>query len=77
MDTLDLNALVIESIHETLSEMSEEDQAPMPTLNESTRLIGRKGVLDSLGLVSAIVNIEQKLSDDFEISVSSMICSFP
>ena len=70
MDRVDITSLVIVSVNEILSEMPDKDQVPMPTLNESTRLIGRKGVLDSLGLVSAIVNIEQKLGDDFEILVT-------
>jgi acyl carrier protein len=70
MDSIDVPALVIESINEVLLETSGKDQAPIPTLNHSTRLIGRKGILDSLGLVSAIVNIEQKLSDDYDILVT-------
>ena len=70
MNTVEITGLIIESIKETLTEMADKDQTTIIPLDESARLFGKKGVLDSLGLVTAIVNIEQKLIDDFSISVT-------
>jgi len=38
--------------------------------NKETRLIGKRGVLDSLGLVSLIVDVEQKIDDDYGLSLT-------
>ena len=70
MQNIDVTALVIDSLDEVLSVMDDEDRPQITDLDESTRLIGRKAVLNSLGLVSLIVDIEQRLSDDYEISVT-------
>jgi D-alanine--poly(phosphoribitol) ligase subunit 2 len=35
-----------------------------------TRLYGRQGALDSLGLVSLIVALEQALEDEFQVTVA-------
>jgi acyl carrier protein len=69
MESIDVSALVIDSLNEILSMMEEKDRPQIESLDESTRLIGRKAVLDSLGLVSLIVDIEQKISDDYGISL--------
>jgi acyl carrier protein len=39
-------------------------------LGAETPLLGREGVVDSLGLVSVIVSVEQSLEDELGISVS-------
>ena len=70
MKNIDVVALAIDSLNEVLSTMDEKDKFEIATLDESTRLIGSKAVLNSLGLVSLIVDIEQKLSDDYEISIT-------
>ena len=57
-------------LNEILSELMRGNPIEMPELNESTRLIGKKAVLDSLGLVNLIVSIEQQLSDDHDISIT-------
>jgi acyl carrier protein len=62
--------LVMESLGEILSERYAEEEFEVPPVDESTYLIGRRAVLDSLGLVTMIVNIEQKLSDGNGISVT-------
>jgi acyl carrier protein len=66
----EIEHLVLESLGEILSERKEEEQLEVPPVDESTYLIGRRAVLDSLGLVTMIVNIEQKLSDGNGISVT-------
>ena len=70
MIDIDVPALVINSLNEIISEMDEKDQQQIKNLDKSTRIIGRKAVLDSLGLVSVIVDIEQKLSDVYAIDVT-------
>jgi acyl carrier protein len=70
MQDIDVTALVMDSLDEVLSVMDDEDRPQITDLDGSTRLIGRKAVLNSLGLVSLIVDIEQRLSDDYEISVT-------
>jgi len=66
----DINSLVISCLNELLSEMDEQDQSQIPALDESTYLFGRKGILDSLGLVTLIVNIEQKLNEDYGTTIT-------
>ena len=70
MQNIDVTALVTGSVAEILSEIDEIDEHQLPALDESTHLIGKKAVVNSLGLVSVIVDIEQKLSDDYGIEVT-------
>ena len=64
-----MSSLVISSLHEILSEQ-EEDEIETNSFDESTCLIGTRTVIDSLGLVSLIINIEQKLSEHYRLSVT-------
>jgi D-alanine--poly(phosphoribitol) ligase subunit 2 len=41
-----------------------------PGQGPETRLYGRQGALDSLGLVSLIVALEQALEDEFQVTVA-------
>jgi acyl carrier protein len=70
MQNINVIGLVMESVKEILSEIDEIDINQLPPIDESTRLIGKKAVVNSLGLVSIIVDIEQKLSDNNEIEVT-------
>ena len=36
-------------------------------LNESTSLLGQRSVLDSLGLVTLLVDLEQRLEEDYDV----------
>ena len=38
-------------------------------IGEDTRLIGHEAILDSLGLVSLVVEVEQHLADDLEVTL--------
>jgi len=55
----DLVALIIEMATEVLEA---EGESP-GELTEDTRLFGREGVFDSMGLVSLIVAVEQEIED--------------
>lgn len=41
-------------------------------IGPSTRLFGPEGVLDSIGLVSVVVGVEQQIRDEHRIDVSLM-----
>ncbi len=70
MDKDEIHNIVLSNLHEILLETYQEDQLQIPSLNDSSRLIGRNGVLTSLELVTLIVNIEQKLSEEYDISLT-------
>ena len=59
-------SLVMASLHEVLS----QNDQPMPDLaNGSVNLIGREAVLDSLGLVTLIVDLEQRLEEEYGVAL--------
>ena len=70
MAEIDTKRMVLDGLAELLAELAQKSGSQVPTVDESTRLIGKKGILDSLGLVTLIVSIEQKLQDDHEIAVT-------
>lgn len=39
-------------------------------LDESTTLFGHQGILDSLGLVSLIVEVEQMVADAYDVAIT-------
>lgn len=49
---------------------AEREPADRFEITENTRLFGEDAVLDSLSLVSVIVDVETALRDEFQISVS-------
>jgi acyl carrier protein len=59
--------IVIESLNEVFAQAG----TPSPeSLNDETVLVGSGAVLDSLGVVSLIVEVEQRLESEHEISVT-------
>jgi acyl carrier protein len=63
----DLVAMIVEAIHE----LTEQQDLPVSVgLDEQTPLYGQDGLLDSLGLVSLIVAVEQAVEDTLGVSVS-------
>jgi acyl carrier protein len=64
---INVNEMVFHCLNDLLSELAGKDGSQIPVVDDSTRLIGKKGILDSLGLVTLIVSIEQKLLDDHGI----------
>jgi acyl carrier protein len=59
--------LVLSCLEEVLSEHEHPSNL---VLGPETRLIGQKAVLDSLGLVTLIVDIEDRLQSDYGMSVT-------
>ena len=62
--------LVLSSLNEILLEADTEEPPKIDNLDYSTALIGRRSILDSLGLVSLIVTVEQKLSEAYGIIIT-------
>jgi acyl carrier protein len=63
----EIASLVLSSLRGMLSK---KDGPPPDGMGESTSLIGRGSLLDSLGLVTLIVDLEQRLEDEYGISLT-------
>ena len=59
--------LVISSIKEFNEQIPQEQQLGQTT---KTVIFGEDGKLDSLGLVTLLVQIEQDIEDEFEVSIT-------
>jgi acyl carrier protein len=63
----DVEKLVLASLQNVLAQ---KETVPLNSLSESTYLIGNEQVLDSLGLVTLILDVEQDLENEYGISLS-------
>ena len=70
MEKINYVEFIISCLKEVISERGEGADISLDELNEETKLIGRDSILDSLSLVSLLVDIEQKLFDRFCISIT-------
>ena len=61
---------IIELIINTAAEMGEDELSYSGELTADTRLFGKEGALDSMGLVTLIVAVEQAIEDEFDESVA-------
>ncbi|MCI0400487.1 MAG: acyl carrier protein [Gammaproteobacteria bacterium] len=63
----DLVPLIVKQIHE----LNGQHGVKVPAdLSSDTPLFGREGILESLGLVSLVVSVEQAIEDEFGVSIS-------
>mgnify|MGYP001196109212 CR=1 FL=1 len=63
--------LIIEVLKEGLDSSSDEEFiAAINDADENTRLFGGKGLLDSMGVVILLSDLEDKIDDEFEIMIS-------
>ena len=60
--------LVISSLTDIL-EMNPDGAAVPDDLGRDSRLIGSRGLLDSMGLVNLIVDVEQRLEEEYDVIV--------
>lgn len=60
---------VVELILAALQDVLAGAEGEPVTPDENTRLIGRASVLDSMGLVTLIVEVEQRLEADYDLVV--------
>lgn len=62
---------IVNLIQTTLVRMKPAtDAAEGGAYNEETRLIGRNGILDSLGLVNLIVDVEEEVNSRYDAAIS-------
>jgi len=59
--------IVVSSLKDTL-EMVNSEVDP-ETVGPETRLVGHTAVLDSMGLVSLILDIEQQVNDEYDVLI--------
>lgn len=66
-DRAALQGLVIAGLRDVI----EQSGRPMPQLlDETTSLVGKQAVLDSLALVTMIVDLEQRVEEEFGIIIT-------
>lgn len=61
---------IIELIIETARELGDDELSISEDLNAETRLFGKEGALDSMGLVTLIIAVEQAIEDRFETTIA-------
>lgn len=70
MNKLELSEVIYEQIAKSISSINEERvDKPVIELNHSLKLFGDGGELDSLELVSLIVDLEQELSELLNVDI--------
>lgn len=60
---------IINLIIETASELGEDEIGVADGLSKDTVLFGKDGVLDSMGLVTLVIAVEQAIEDRFDKSI--------
>ena len=67
MDRDKIKSLVVDCLREAVSDMEgKEDMA----VTDEVKLFGRDGLFDSLGLVSFLVDMEDKLADELDLEIN-------
>lgn len=61
---------LIALILQTVQDMNPDAEPANGEWSSATPLFGPKGVLDSIGLVSTVIAIEQAIEDRFDVSVA-------
>ncbi len=57
--------MIVSSLQDVLDTATETPD--VEELGEETRLLGRQGLLDSMGLVNLIVDVEQRLEEERDV----------
>ena len=63
----DIATIVLETLHELGEDL---DNEVLTSADEATRLFGARSPLDSMNLVNFIADVEERISDDFEIDLT-------
>jgi acyl carrier protein len=58
--------IIVEELTELLAETGSDFTG---SVDEETRLYGKKGTLDSIGLVNLTVAVEDRVADEFDIDI--------
>ena len=59
---------IIDLIIETAKELGEDETGLAEDLNADTLLFGEGGVLDSMGLVTLVIAVEQAIEDKYDVT---------
>jgi acyl carrier protein len=70
MENHDTLEQILTSLRDIIEENNEDSEIDVNELNESTQLIGKNAILDSLTLVSLIVDVEQKVNDQYNLTIT-------
>ena len=63
--------LVIEALKDSVDDTSDDDRKLMiDNADDDTRLFGGEGLLDSMGVVILLSDLEDRLDDEYEVMVS-------
>ena len=63
--------LVIEALKDSLDDTSDDDRKLMINkADEDTRLFGGEGLLDSMGVVILLSDLEDRLDDEYDVMLS-------
>ena len=60
--------IVLDGLRDVLA-MRNNAGVDMDNLGEETYLIGHGAVLDSMGLVTLVIDVEQRLEDEFDVAL--------
>jgi len=65
-------SVVVDLIRQAVYAACEQAGEPLPLdqITETTRLFGSQGVLDSMGLTTVIVDVEQEINDRFGLAIT-------
>lgn len=66
MEIQNIEALIIMSLQQVKEVL---DEQKIDSFDSDTKIFGRKGVLDSMGLVSLITDLEERIEEEFGISL--------
>ena len=61
---------LVELVIETARDLGDDELGLTEALTAETRLFGKDGVLDSMGLVTLVVSLEQAIEDKFDVHAS-------
>lgn len=66
-----MQAELIQLIISTVNELAEQDELEIDgKVDAATSLFGEEGILDSMGLVSTVIAVEQAIEEKLGVSVS-------
>jgi acyl carrier protein len=63
----ELIALIVDAVQEITQQ---QEGSTLVEVDSTTPLYGQEGLLDSIGLVTLVVTVEQAIEDRFDISIS-------
>ena len=63
--------LILDSLKEGIDDTTEESRKlNIANASSETRLFGGKGLLDSLGVVILLTDLEEKVDEEFDVTIS-------